>query len=503
MNHKIFRKYFIIASVVITVFVLAGAILSNQLIKSFLPKREIPPPVFFARIIDQIDSQDRVKSIKNLQEWSQEFPLSMMALLDENKQVIYQTIPFSIPDISVLPKNEYDYIKLKSSEEWNRNSNKPSPPSMDFLFRGPGGPPPHMMEFAIIKLKGLPANYLVVGPPIFQKKSEDKMMFLFPLFGVVSLLLSLISGIAVTLFVVYRGVRTGVREADHVIGEIKNGNLKARFQIDQNDQFGEAMRRFNFMADEIESLVNNLKDINITRTRLLQDLAHDLRTPIASLKSVTETLYIQKHKLKPEVQNELYQIAIKEIEYFERLIEDLLLLAKIQDSQHIPSKKEPLDFIDLIQQEVDLFKRQFETKNPRLKISLSIKGTHDLILADPFLMKRLLKNSLSNALQFADSKIDVEVDLNSKSGICCMVSDDGPGFSTEALESFGQRRSSRSFSTKSDGKLSVGLGSVVIKAIADLYFGKVEVFNLKKEATISGACLRWTIHPKFATRQLD
>ncbi|OFZ30697.1 MAG: hypothetical protein A2622_13595 [Bdellovibrionales bacterium RIFCSPHIGHO2_01_FULL_40_29] len=98
-----------------------------------------------------------------------------------------------------------------------------------------------------------------------------------PWLGIGSLIISLFIGIGVTIFIIYNSVHKKIKEADDVISQIQSGNLKARFKIQRRDEFGEAMVRFNKMADEIEKLVDHLKFVELARTKLIQELAHDTK----------------------------------------------------------------------------------------------------------------------------------------------------------------------------------------------------------------------------------
>ena len=106
------------------------------------------------------------------------------------------------------------------------------------------------------------------------------------------------------------------------------------------DEIGQAMCRFNKMAEEIERLVEHLRSVEKARMALLQELAHDLRTPVASLKNLLATLEKRDQGSDTKVRAELMTLAQKEVDYFARLLEDLLILAQISEPRYAGDRRE-------------------------------------------------------------------------------------------------------------------------------------------------------------------
>ena len=160
------------------------------------------------------------------------------------------------------------------------------------------------------------------------------------------------------MFILFRSLRESVVLADSVLADLQGGNLKARFPVRSKDEIGRVMSRFNRMADEIERLVEQIRGVEKSRMALLQELAHDLRTPVASLKNLLETLdayqlsEAKKSGEKDPVGVELVTLAIKEVEYFERLVEDLLVLAQVSEPRYRSGKDQVL-FNELLEDEAD------------------------------------------------------------------------------------------------------------------------------------------------------
>ena len=108
----------------------------------------------------------------------------------------------------------------------------------------------------------------------------------------ITMVVTVLVGIGFALFLIFRSLREHVETADRVISELQRGNLKARFPIKKNDEIGRAMERFNQMADQIEQLVERLRSAEASRNFLLQELTHDLRTPVGCIHTSSSVLKV-------------------------------------------------------------------------------------------------------------------------------------------------------------------------------------------------------------------
>jgi K+-sensing histidine kinase KdpD len=263
---------------------------------------------------------------------------------------------------------------------------------------------------------------------------------------------------------------------DNVIADLQRGNLKARFPIARMDEFGLAMSRFNQMADEIERLVERLRSVEKSRMSLLQDLAHDLRTPVASLKNLLVIIEKKNALSDQEIRSELLSLSRREVDYFERLVEDLLVLAQVSEPSY-QTDQEPVSLIDLIEEESESIFARSEPDQKKVEIKNDMDPEQAKVMGDFHLLRRLFRNAMENAHSFAASTVNIRVSETSSHEIKVMIRDDGPGLSDAALKGFGERRVSRAIEKSKGNRLSVGLGSVIMKTVAELHRGKVSAQN--------------------------
>ena len=98
------------------------------------------------------------------------------------------------------------------------------------------------------------------------------------------------------------------------------------------------------------------------------------------------------------------------------------------------------------------------------------------IRGDSHLLRRLFRNAFENAFSFAQSKVEVELRRNG-TGVAVVVRDDGRGFNDIALAGFGEKRGTRSLTNNAEGRISVGLGSVIMRAVVQVHGGSLSARN--------------------------
>lgn len=457
----IYQKAYIIIAFVLMAFIYLGYMMSNLIRDYAFPSFRNPQAAFFARLVDQVNQSQRKEALNQIQNWAGPSLPFDLALIDSHGKVIY---PPGLEiawrsDWSKLTKPREDYESIPVDGSGARSGNaRPT----------------------LVKFPGEADQYLYVYFDRLRRPGTPPRLVIWTLGGVV---ISILIGIAVSLIFLSRTLRTKIELADSVLAELQKGNLKARFPIKAMDEIGQAMTRFNNMADEIERLVEQIRSADKSRMALLQELTHDLRTPIASMKNLLETLNSGK-PLSDPVRGELTSLATTEIHYFERLIEDLLLLAQVSDPKYL-LVHESIVLNELIEEEAETIASQIG--NQSIRLSLNMGSQIIAVQGDALLIKRLLRNMINNAFSYARQEVRVTLDISEGKWARLAVTDDGPGFSDAAIESFGIRRSSRILDKKSGGRLSVGLGSVIMKNITYLHRGSIKPSNKKENGKILGA----------------
>jgi signal transduction histidine kinase len=186
------------------------------------------------------------------------------------------------------------------------------------------------------------------------------------------------------------------------------------------------------------------------------------------------------------LRDEVLCLALKETDYFERLVEDLLVLAQVGEPQY-RAHRESVDLRELLQDEIAGVQTQYRTMEKKISVKNHLPADPVEFFGDIHLLRRMFRNTLENAFSFAHSEVHVDVQL--REDIQIRVSDDGDGFSLDAITHYGERRITRMLAKPqfgSESRLSVGLGSVIIKTIAHIHRGSVQAQNLSQNGMITG-----------------
>jgi signal transduction histidine kinase len=460
-NTRIFRRHYFITALVLVAFIFVGHLANLAMVRMSQPAR-LDQPLFFARVIQKLDPKD---------------PVHGLALLESSREGTPPPFDLSIAEADgkfLYPANRRgrpawsgEAPKLGEMEMFQALPPEGFGPS---LLEAIGGSPAPRAQDAVVRLVGEPTRYLVSkrirtnigGKPVF--------------FSFAILVTSILGGAGVSLMILFRSLRLKAALADHVIADLQSGNLKARFPIDRMDEIGQTMVRFNRMADEIERLVDRLRTTEQSRMQLLQELGHDLRTPVASLRNMLETLTNKAATLDPKVGRELLDLSLREVDYFGRLIEDLLVLAQIGEPNY-QIVTVPTDLTSLVEEEAELLLSRRSGNGHDRRVDVNLPDLPVEVAGDAHLLRRAVRNALENAFDFSRERIAVDFGREANGQAKLEIRDDGPGFSPEQLAKFGERRMTRVFGTQCAGRISIGLGSVIMKTILDIHRGSLVAEN--------------------------
>lgn len=166
------------------------------------------------------------------------------------------------------------------------------------------------------------------------------------------------------------------------------------------------------------------------RDRFLGVLSHELRTPVTSIYGGTQLLLGRGARLDPETRNELLVSVAAEAERLQRMIENLVTMARIERGGEFGGVR-PVLLDRIIKQLVEREKVLW----PDVTIKLVSNGPVQMVAADEEYLAQIMRNLLSNAAKYSGSGSTVEVSLEDAEGeVLVRVRDDGPGIVEEDAE---------------------------------------------------------------------
>ena len=214
--------------------------------------------------------------------------------------------------------------------------------------------------------------------------------------------------------------------------------------------------------------ITELRRYERSRREFVANVSHELKTPIAVLKSLLETLYEEEDREEKKV---FLEKALKRVEDMRRLVEDLLILTKLESGEE-RIKREDVDLRLLVEEVFDLLEPQAKERNISLinyvDKELKVKGDWDKLFL-------LLKNLVDNAIKYNREGGKVEVKAKRENQyVQLQVQDTGIGIPKEHIP-FIFERFYRVDPSRSRNLGGTGLGLSIVKHIALSHGGKIEV----------------------------
>jgi len=335
--------------------------------------------------------------------------------------------------------------------------------------RYPGFEGSYMVQSYSMELDGAAIGSVEIGyyGPFFFTDNDlafiNTLNKLLAAVGLFSLLLALILGT-----VTARRISTPILRAIESAREIGRGHYKNRIPNDSNTvEIGE-------LALTINDLANSLEKQEQLRKRLTADVAHELRTPLATLQSHVEAMI--DGVWEPDAAR--LGSCHEEILRISRMVGDLEKLAQYE-SENLVLKKVKFDIMELIGQLLQNFQAEFMRKN----IRVSFKGQNTWVVADRDKISQVVVNLLSNSLKYTPEGETVEVEVGrDKEQIVLKVRDTGVGIAPEDLPHVFERfyRADKSRTRETGGS---GVGLAIVKAIVNAHGGSVIAFSSREDGT--------------------
>jgi two-component system sensor histidine kinase CpxA len=252
-----------------------------------------------------------------------------------------------------------------------------------------------------------------------------------------------------------------LRELEKALGRFGRGDLAARTGSKRKDELGSLARAFDEMAGRIETLMS-------AERRLLLDISHELRSPLARL-----NVSVELARSGADREPALNRIQ-KEADRLNVLVSELLQVTRAEGDPRLLHSEE-VRLNELLREVVEDCAVEARAKDCGVEMASAEETT---LAADPELLRRAAENVIRNAVRYSPKARPVEVTLASHAGSAVIeVRDHGPGVPEDALD----RIFDPFYRVESDrnrGSGGVGLGLAIARRAVELHKGRVSARNL-------------------------
>jgi signal transduction histidine kinase len=254
------------------------------------------------------------------------------------------------------------------------------------------------------------------------------------------------------------------------VDEISAAQLHRRVpQPAADDEIGRLAATMNRMLERLESARNSQR-------RFVSDASHELRSPLTTIRHHAEVAVAHPDRTTAQ---ELAEVVLAEQRRMQRLVEDLLLLARADE--HVPFSRAPIDLDDLA----------FEEGNRLRSAGSATVDTSGVgaarVLGDTDALRRVLRNLGENAARHASSRIDIAL-VDRGGDVVLTVDDDGPGIpESERDRVLGRFIRLDEARSRDDG--GTGLGLSIVDEVVRAHGGSISI----SQSRLGGARIQVTL----------
>jgi signal transduction histidine kinase len=216
------------------------------------------------------------------------------------------------------------------------------------------------------------------------------------------------------------------------------------------------------LAETMNDMLERLQSASDRQRRFVADVSHELRTPLTRLRTAIE-VNLREPSSDPA---ETLQMVLGDVDDMQRLIDDLLFLAR-SDTRRAAPRREPTDLDVLVETEVRAARAALSAE-PSDEVVIDMTGVSGAVVeGDASQLARLIRNLLSNAARHAATAVRVSL-RETSDGVVLVVADDGPGVAPadreRVFDRFVRLDEARG---KPDG--GSGLGLAIVRDVANAH----------------------------------
>lgn len=241
----------------------------------------------------------------------------------------------------------------------------------------------------------------------------------------------------------------------------------------------------------IVAFARNISDrfaVETVKNEIINNVSHELKTPLAIIKTAIYNFTIGKHNTLNEYQEKSLDIITRNFWHLEFLILNLIDFSRFNAGEVDASDRENLDVYELLKRAEKSVSLILKTKS--IDFEYDCEKTAPTIFGDKYLLNRVLVNILDNAIRFARSKISMTCHYDEEKGVIeiCIEDDGGKidahqqAYLFDVLEQINRPKGG-------PGYKGVGIGLALAKLILKSHGGDI----VYSDCRLDGACFKLTL----------
>ena len=310
-----------------------------------------------------------------------------------------------------------------------------------------------------IEVDGKVSGYLIVHNPKAELEKQTKMKI--ALFVMSLILLTVVVSV---LYYVYlkRRVLDPFKKLKGFAVKVAGGNLDTPLEMDKGNVFGSFTESFDIMREELKASREREEKAVKSRKELVAQLSHDIKTPVSSIKAMTDVMSLTASEEDRVTINAINAKA----DQIDSLISNLFH-ATLEELEQLEVKPEDINSTDIVQMIKDA---DYLNKIEKLDIKDAV------VFADRLRLNQVLNNIIFNSYKYADTMINVTSRFENAGSkyLFIEIADKGPGVPEEELEMITQKFKRGSNAGNKDGS---GLGLYISDYLMNKMEGSLTVRN--------------------------
>ena len=298
--------------------------------------------------------------------------------------------------------------------------------------------------------------------PVFEKAT-----WLF----IIIIVLFILSIVALS-FITSKTIVSPLKKLAEGANEIAKGNLDYKIDYESTNEIGQTVKAFNEMSEQLKQSIDDRDRIEQSRKEMIAGVAHDLRTPLTSVKGYVEGLR-DGIANTPEKQERYLNTIYDSTLSMEKLLDELLTVSRLELG-NIELNTEEININHFLEDCENEIKPYLEKEGFLLEVNNNCLED-DTVLLDTNRFERVVQNIISNSLKYARKDVQGKIVLDAQSyekSVIISISDNGIGLESENIPRIFDAfyREDKSRTRVKDGS---GIGLAVCKQIVELHGGRI------------------------------